>query len=292
MLPALHRSLQRLIYEYGQIDQREVEISFEAPTRERVERLTRPTLSLFLYDIQENLELRQSSMETTRGNGRAMHRLASRRFDLHYMVSALTTNLDDEHLLLWRALVTLVRHPQIPENVLEQELQTLDPLPLGRVYRENDIQKQFSAWNALGMPPHPAFCYVISVPIELDPFGEAPLVLRRTARYSGIQTTHNIWETRHQLGGVVRDKQGAPLAGISVALVGSTQECLTDQTGQFLLRDVPTGSIQLQVGRSGAVQQTFVIAVPENLPDGKATSQLYYNVIVESDVASEVVSTD
>lgn len=292
MLPALHRSLQRLIYEYGQIDQREVEISFEAPTRERVERLTRPTLSLFLYDIQENLELRQSSMETTRGNGRAMHRLASRRFDLHYMVSALTTNLDDEHLLLWRALVTLVRHPQIPENVLEQELQTLDPLPLGRVYRENDIQKQFSTWNALDMPPHPAFCYVISVPVELDPFGEAPLVLRRTTRYSGIQTTHNMWETRHQLGGVVRDKQGAPLAGISVALVGSTQEYLTDQTGHFLLRDVPTGSIQLQVGQSGAVQQTFAIAIPENLPDGKTMSQLYYNVIVESDVASEVVSTD
>lgn len=291
MLPALHRSLQRLIYERGNIDQREVEITFEAPTRERIDRLTRPTLCLFLYDIQENLDLRQSNVETTRANGRAMRRLVSRRFDLHYMVSALTTNVDDEHLLLWRTLVTLVRHPQIPSALMEEELRTLDPLPVGRIQRENDIQKQFSAWSALDMPPHPAFCYVITVPVELDLIGEAPLVLRRTTRYSGIQTTSEIQEIRDQIGGVVRNKQGDPLAGASVALLGSARECITNSEGQFVLRDVPVGAIQLLVSHGSAVRQTFAVEVPDGTSDAKSTSQLFYNVIVESDITAEVNST-
>jgi len=294
MLPALHRSLQRLIYERGNIDQREVEITFEAPTRERVDRLTRPTLCLFLYDIQENLDLRQSNVETTRANGRAVHRRVSRRFDLHYMVSALTTNVDDEHLLLWRALTTLVRHPQIPSDLMEEELHALDPLPVGHIQREDDIQKQFTAWSVLDVPPHPAFCYVITVPIELDPFGEVPLVLRRTTRYSGIQTTHEIREAHHQFGGVVRNKQGAPLAGVSVALAGSALDCLTNSEGQFILRDVPVGALQLRVSHGSAFQQMFAIEVPDDLADGKSgksMSQLYYTIIVESDITSEVKST-
>lgn len=291
MLPALHRSLQRLIYAKGAIDQREVEITFEAPTREFIERLTRPTLSLFLYDVQENLDLRHSNMETTRMNGRAQHRMFSRRFDLHYMVSALTTSIDDEHALLWRALVTLVRHPQIPPDLLEEDLCVLDPLPVGRIQRENDIQKQFSAWSALAAPPHPAFCYVITVPVELEPIGEAPLVLRRTVRYSGIQTTHEIRETRHQLGGVVRDAQGAPLAGVSVELVGSARESFTDHEGQFLLRAVPAGTLQLRVSRGGAAPQMFALEVPEHLPDGRAMKQFYYNIILASDAVSEGSST-
>jgi Pvc16 N-terminal domain/Carboxypeptidase regulatory-like domain len=287
MLPALHRSLQRLIYERGNIDQREVEITFEAPTRERIDRLTRPTLCLFLYDIQENLDLRQSNVETTRANGRALRRQASRRFDLHYLVCALTTSLDDEHLLLWRALVTLVRHPQVPSELMEEELRELDPLPVGRIQQEENIQKQFGAWSALNVPPHPAFCYIMSVPVDLDPLGETPLVLKRTTRYSGIQIAQEIREARHQIGGVVRNKQGAPLAGASVSLAGSARECITNGDGQFVLREVPAGTLQLRVSHGRAVQQVFAIEVQDGSSDGKLTDRQFYNVILESDPVSD-----
>jgi uncharacterized protein DUF4255/carboxypeptidase family protein len=291
MLPALHRSLQRLIYERGNLDQREIEITFEAPTRERIDRLTRPTLCLFLYDIQENLDLRQSTVETTRANGRAMHRLAARRFDLHYMVSALTTNVDDEHSLLWRALVTLVRHPQIPPDLLAEELHQLDPLPVGRIYREHDVQKQFSVWSAFDVPPHPAFCYVISVPVELDFIGEVPLVLKRTTRYSGIQTKHKLQEAHHQIGGVVRDQQGTPLVGMHVTRAGSMQDDLTNAAGQFVLRDVPAGTLQLHISRDNEVQQTFIIEIPEEQSDGTAMHQLFYNLILTAGSIAEGIST-
>lgn len=284
MLPALHRSLQRLIYQQGNIDQHEVEITFEAPTRERVDRLTRPAICLFLYGIQENLGLRQSNVETTRTtNGRAIQRMVSRRFDLHYMICALTTNLDDEHLLLWRALITLVQHPQIPSELMEEELRTLDPLPVGRICQENDTEKPFNAWSMLNMPPHPYFYYVVTVPVELNPISEAPLVLLRSTRYTGIQVASEIWENRHQVGGVIRNEQGTVLAGVSVARVGSTQECITNSEGQFVLRDVPVGTLQLLISSGNAAPQMFVIEISAE----KATVQHFYTIIVESDSVSE-----
>lgn len=287
MLPALHRSLQRLIYERGNIDQREVEITFEAPTRERIERLTRPILYLFLYDIQENLDLRQSNVETTRVNGRAMHRLVSRRFDLHYMVCAITTSVDDEHILLWRTLVTLVRHPQVPVELMEEEVRQLNPVPVGHIQQEDTSQKQLSVWSALNVPPHPAFCYVMSVPVDLDPLGEAPLVLKRTTRYAGSQFAQSTREVRHQVGGVVRNKQGDPLADARVSLVGSALECTTNGDGHFVLRKVPVGTLQLRVSHDSATPQTFAIEVLGDASDGKLADQLFYNVILESDPGSE-----
>src|SRR5215469_9515747 len=101
MLLELHNTIRQLIYERGNISPQEVDITFEAPTRERVDKLIRPTISLFLFDLHENTDLRQSDFETTRHNGRAERRMLPRRFDLHYMVSILTTEVEDEQQLLW-----------------------------------------------------------------------------------------------------------------------------------------------------------------------------------------------
>ena len=141
MLLELHNTLQRLLYDRGQISPREVDIMFEAPTRERVDKLTRPTINMFLFDLQENIELRQSNFETTRNNGRAERRQAPRRFDLRYMVSVLTTEVEDEHQLLWRVLLTLVRHPQFPAEVLSDELRVLEPALTTQVSRADEGQR-------------------------------------------------------------------------------------------------------------------------------------------------------
>lgn len=184
----MHNALRRLIYERGNIDQHAVDVSFEMPTRERIERLTRPTLYVFLYDIQENLALRQSSIESMRDNGRAIQYLAARRFDLHYLIGALTTDVDDEHLLLWRTLTTLLRYPQLPTELMDAELRTLDPLPCGRLVQSDDLPKSLRLWDSLNVPPHPAFCYTITVPVDLNPVSEAPLVLKRTIHYGKLHS--------------------------------------------------------------------------------------------------------
>jgi hypothetical protein len=212
MLLELHKSIQNLLYERGQINPREVDISFEAPTRERVEKLIRPTINLFLFDLQENRELRRSDFETTKQNGRAERRAMPRRFDLRYMVSALTTSSEDEYLLLWRVLTTLLRHPQLPEEVLSGELRQVE-LPLVTQISQDDERRRMSdIWSALGGQAHPALYYVVTVPVNMDLIIEAPLVLTRTTRYTHMYDKRSIPEVSVQIGGVVRAGFGEPLA--------------------------------------------------------------------------------
>lgn len=153
MLLELHSALQRLLYERGQISAREVDIQFERPTREQIDKLTRPTINLFLFDLQENTELRQNDFRTRLNDRRAERYLPPRYFDLRYMVSILTSAIEDEHLLLWRVLTTLVRHPQFPADLLPEELRAPDHFVTSKVSQDDDGERLSSLWNALGVPP-------------------------------------------------------------------------------------------------------------------------------------------
>src|SRR5687767_13225386 len=114
MLPDIHLALQRLLFDQGRIPADEVDVRFDPPTQEWVDTLTRPTINLFLCDVQENTELRSASFETARGNGQGRRIVPPRRIDLLYVISAVTTEIDDEHRLLWRTLATLMRYPRFP----------------------------------------------------------------------------------------------------------------------------------------------------------------------------------
>jgi hypothetical protein len=195
MLHEVHSALQRLLYERGQISAREVDIQFERPTRERIDKLIRPTINLFLFDLQENIELRQNDFRTRSSNRRAERYLPPRYFDLRYMVSILTSAIEDEHLLLWRVLTTLVRHPQFPPDLLPEELHTPDHFLTSKVSQDDDGERLSNIWNALGVSPRPALSYILTVPVDMDQVVEAPLVLSRTVRYTNMHESEKEIET-------------------------------------------------------------------------------------------------
>src|SRR5690349_1015085 len=118
MLTEIHLTLQRILYERGQVSPREVDLRFEPPKHDWIESLTRPTINLFLFDVAENTDLRHTNMQMSRTNGHAVHRMPPRRFDLRYLVSALSTVIEDEHLLLWRTLITLLKYQHFPADLL------------------------------------------------------------------------------------------------------------------------------------------------------------------------------
>ncbi len=282
MLLELHRSLQNLLYVRGQISPREVDIRFEAPTRERIEKLIRPTINLFLFDVQENKELRRSDFETTKQNGRAERRALPRRFDLRYMVSALTTSSEDEYLLLWRVLTTLLRHPQLPEEVLSEELRQLEPTLVTQVSQNDEGKRISDLWSALGGPPHPALYYVVTVPVAMNLSIEAPLVLTRTTRYSHADDKKVAPEVGVQIGGVVRTRTGEPLANVKVALEGSAAlESLTNTEGRFTLRDVRPGTLRLRVTQADGSQKTITVEVPDaHSPSGGSSDNEHpYDIV-------------
>jgi hypothetical protein len=192
MFSEIHDTLAALLNRYGKIDPLDVEVTFEPPTRERVQSLLRPAINFFLLEIQENTDLRQTNRQTVRESGQALHRMPSRRFDLRYMVSALATVVEDEQLLLWRTLTTLLKYDRFPDDVLSETLRSLEPLPTARVLRPDEGSRLLDYWSALGMPPRPALLYTVTVPVDLEITDISPLVLSRSIRYTRLPDTVSI----------------------------------------------------------------------------------------------------
>jgi hypothetical protein len=261
MLPSLQASIKELIYERGRISPREVDVRFEAPTRAFVERLTRPTINLFLYDVTENAELRRNEFRTTRANGHVERRMAPRRIDLSHMVSVLTTEIEDEHLLLWRTLGTLLRYHEIPAELLPESIRELNVPVTTRTAQADDQDRSHDMWSALGIEPRATLTYVVTAPLDLDIVLQAPLILTRTARYSRLSAEGGM-ETGHQIGGIVRGPDGEPLAGVSVAVDGSILSCTTGDDGQYVLRNVPDGSVTLRVSGADGASRAVEVEVP------------------------------
>ena len=266
MLTELHDSVRRLLYEQGQIDPAEVDVRFEAPTRDWIGRLVRPTVNIFLFALQENADLRQTAFQSTRVNGRAERRLPPRRIDVRYMVSAHTTDADDEHRLIWRVLVTLLKYPELPDELLSEQLRQPGLPVTNRVAQPEDDVKLLDVWGALGSDPHPAFCAVFTIAADLDLAISAPLVLTRTLRFDrgpGTATEH----TDIRIGGVVRDRDNTPLAGVTVALDGSATESVTNAAGAFTLGNVPAGPVRINVTGPGGDVRTIEMRVPSDTYD-------------------------
>src|SRR5919202_6140639 len=122
MLPELHQVIQDLIYREGRIDRSDVDVAFEVPTKDFIDKLVRPTIDLYLVELQENTDLRQPQFQATKSNGSTTFRALPRRIDLRYLVTALTNNADDALRLLWRVLSVFMRAPELATDIFPKHL--------------------------------------------------------------------------------------------------------------------------------------------------------------------------
>jgi hypothetical protein len=264
MLPELHNTLRTLLYDYGRIDPADVDIKFSAPKREEIDRLLQPAIFMFLFDLVENLELRRNAaFRVTTENGQATRRPPARRIDLYYLVTAISSEVDDEHRLLWRALSTLMNHPEIPQELLPEAYRDLDYPLAARVAQPNQTLNLLDIWSALNVEPHPAFVYVTTVPLDIDLEIRAPLVLTRSARYYNAREGAQAHFQGLQIGGVVRDAEGRPVEGATVSVVGRAREAqITDQNGQYQLRNLQPGPLEILVVHPDGAEQRARFEIP------------------------------
>jgi hypothetical protein len=262
MLDAIHAALDTLLRDRGGIDPLDVDVRFDVPSEERVSSLTRPTVNLFLFEVNENTEKRDSAPQTTVSAGRAERRMPPRRIDLFYMVSVLTADIEDEHALLWRVMATLLKYQQFPPEVLPEALRSVSPPLVARLAAKEERRDLLELWTSLGNEPRPALCYVVTAPMDLSLAVEAPLVLTRTARYRrlgpGGEATRDVGI---QIGGIVKTRGGQPLADVAVMRSGTASRSVTTAEGRFVLRGVPEGHVTLTVARDGR-EQTVEVRVP------------------------------
>src|SRR5215831_1021966 len=158
----------------------DVEVVFDAPTKEWASRRNTPTVDVHLYDIREDLRRRERGMINDYDDrGRVVdRRLPPRYFKLSYLITAWTQRPEDEHRLLSETLACFLHHDAIPAGLLEGPLAELAlPVAITVGLPPPEDRGFADVWSALGGELKPSLDVVIAVPIDTGQrWPAAPLV--------------------------------------------------------------------------------------------------------------------
>jgi hypothetical protein len=168
MIDEVDESIRRLV-QRDALNGSGVELSFEAPTREWAARRNTPTVSVYLYDVREDVERREVSFEDIRGeDGRVRERRPPpRRFNLSYLVTVWTQRPEDEHRLLSSVLACLLAYDRLPGELLSEPLAAQPhPVRLTVALPPPKDRALADVWSALGGELKPSLDLVVSAPFD------------------------------------------------------------------------------------------------------------------------------
>jgi hypothetical protein len=145
---------------------RDVEVVFDAPTKDWAGRRNAPTIDVYLYDIREDLRRRERGLLNEYDEGRITARhLPPRFFKLSYLVTAWTQRPEDEHRLLSSLLSCFLRHEALPDDLLTGPLAELGmSVPLTMALPPPEDRSFADVWSALGGELKPSLDIVVSAP--------------------------------------------------------------------------------------------------------------------------------
>jgi hypothetical protein len=147
----------------------DIQVAFDAPTKEWSARRTAPTVNLFLYDIQEDMSLRQQGqmLEYNELGIVVAEHEAPRFFALSYLVTAWTSRPQDEHRILSILLAGLVQHDEVPRERLGGTLAGVrSPVPLTIAVPPMRDRGLADIWTALGGNLKPSLDLVVTAPLS------------------------------------------------------------------------------------------------------------------------------
>ncbi len=147
----------------------DVEVAFEAPTKDWAARRNAPMVNVYLYDIREDLRRRQRGLLNEYGSDGTVtaRRLPPRHIKLSYLVTAWTQRPEDEHRVLAALLTGLLRHESLPATLLTGSLAELGlPVPLTVALPPPEDRAFADVWTALGGELKPSLDVVVSAPVD------------------------------------------------------------------------------------------------------------------------------
>jgi hypothetical protein len=168
MIDDVDRSLKALVTR-DVLNGSGAEVTFEAPTKEWAARRTTPTLDLYLYDIQEDVDRRDNAYEDVRDDQGMVtdRRPPPRRFALSYLVTAWTQRPEDEHRLLSATLSCFLRFDRLPDAALQGSLEDIRWPVLVTVALPPPKDRSISdLWTALGGELKASLDLVLIVPFD------------------------------------------------------------------------------------------------------------------------------
>ena len=218
------------------------------PTENGRDRLSRPTVNCFLYDVRENHDLRRADFETNRTTSTSIKRKPPLRIDATYQITVWARVPEDEHRLLWRVLVALCRFATIPIDLLQDDLRN-QPMPVpARVAQPDQMPQNYAdLWQSLDNRIRPSLTYVVTIALDPDVVFSGPLVFTRTIRVQN-QVSGEMSES-FEIGGHVFQSETdfSGVVGATVILRETGDQTTTDSAGRFVFSRAPSGPITLVV---------------------------------------------
>jgi hypothetical protein len=148
----------------------QVEINFDMPKRDWPPS-GKPLVNLYLYDIREKRELRETwrEIDRTKPNGTVTLKPQTVWMELSYMVTCWANTSDDQDRLLWSVLKTLCANSPLPVDTLQGELKTLERPIRTEVAQPEGVLKNVSEfWTALENNIRPAINLVVTLGLDVD----------------------------------------------------------------------------------------------------------------------------
>ena len=150
----------------------DVEVVFDAPTKDWASRRNAPTIDVYLYDIREDLRRRElGRFDEHDDDGRGDRPPAPPRwFKLSYLVTAWTQRPEDEHRLLAAMLQRFLLDDALPADLWPARWPTSGTGPVTpRRCRRRRTGRSSDVWSALGGELKPSLDLVVIAPVRPGP---------------------------------------------------------------------------------------------------------------------------
>jgi hypothetical protein len=275
MLQDLDETVKKILYDVGKLSRESVDVVFEQPTGEWAATLNKPTINLYLYDIRENLELRNTSEITVERtpDGRARRNFPPRRIDINYLVTVWSKKPEDEHKLLWRILETFLHHGHVkPEDCIGEVRDQPFVIPVRVALPSDAVRNMPDLWGVMENQLKPSINLMLTLALDPKRGIESPMVLSTELRFGGFDsqtpTLHSTDLEIYHVGGRVLDKDKPVGAGVTVRLTDPYREVQTDADGRYVFAALSPGKYDLEVIRDGKKPKTFDLEVPATEANG------------------------
>jgi hypothetical protein len=281
MIQDLDETIRQILIKKGKLNGGDIDISFDQPTGEWAGGLTRPTINGYLYDIRENVELRNRQWTVERQGNNTKRVLEPLRIDVSYLFTVWTRNIEDEHRLLWRVLQTLATQGSIPIKETVGAM-TNQPYPLRTkvALPSESIHNLPDLWGVMENQLRPAINYVVTVSLDLGLEIEAPMVLSgqfKLGEYDGeerrLRTNGNghpevvVIDDIFHVGGQVLSN-GQPVSGAQVMIQDHPFAVTSDPNGRYVFANIPAGEYTFQVQLGDQAPLLYPVRIPSDRVDG------------------------
>lgn len=280
MLADLDETIKQILVAEMPIRNGEIDVNFDQPKREWSARLTKPTVNFFLYDVRQNVELRQFQWERVNGNGRPNVATLKRpplRLDCHYMVTCWAAEPEDEHRLLTRTLLTLFRFAKLPPDRLYGKLEGSEYDINTKLASHDKLTNVAELWSALDNELRPSISYLLTV--TLDPWTpiEEPMVRSLSMKPNWLdnepaespaqERPGEAQQGQHMVAGTVRvANEETAVSQVQVSLANTGFADMTDENGRYVLRGLPAGEYTFLITTADGHQISHQRPIPA--PDG------------------------